>query len=512
MSETTSLAASEYVTFIQHQLPGLEAGSYQLGLSQHVDDSAGQPISGDTLSRSYAFAVTGDRFRLSNPSATVASTFPASNATGEYSTALAHVVFSAPSFPWVRSPAKTPPALPAPGKDADADVPTWLAVLTLDDDDAAAFPGLTLDPVTGVLGDLFPTAAYGPSTLGENYSYFTGAKDTNGLETGQATGDPVQTVDIPLELFADIAPTLDDLKLSAHVRRVSVENKPAAQGAPPPADPIGSFAIVVGNRLPQPDMRSHAYLVSLESLEDFLPATGEGGTLTGRTLVMSRTLRLAVLEHWTFNTKGESAAFVDRLELLNGRAVGGPDATNTNLRLTVAGASPPVSTALDAGYVPLDHDLRTKETTVSWYRGPLSPIDRARSGPELPISSPDQALAFDPTTGMLDVSLAAAWTIGRLIALQDMSYATSLYAWKRGQAQAVVDAVERKIIDDALGGLLAQAPAPATAPAPAPAPSPAATQPRVATQARAMRSAQAPRPSAKLLLPATMRLIARGAE
>ncbi len=150
MSETTSSPASEFVTFIQHQLPGLEAGSYELGIGQRVDDSDGQPISGDTLGRSYAFAVTGDRFRLSNPSATVASTFPASNATGEYSTALAHVVFAAPSFPWIRSAAKVPPPLPAPGKDADADVPTWLAVLVLDDDDAAAYPALTLDPVTGV--------------------------------------------------------------------------------------------------------------------------------------------------------------------------------------------------------------------------------------------------------------------------------------------------------------------------------------------------------------------------
>jgi hypothetical protein len=451
--------ANEYVTFLQHQLPGLEDGSYQLTISQHVDDSAGQPISGQTLSRSYTFAITGDRFRLSNPSATVASTYPASNATGEFTTALPHVVFAAASFPWARSPAKTPPPLPAPGRDAEADVPTWLAVLLLDDDDAAAYPGLALDPVTGVLGDLFPAAAYGPSTLGENYSCFTGASGTSGLETGEAVTDPVQTIDIPLALFAGIAPTLADLNLSAHVRQVSVQNKPMALGAQPPADPIGTFAIVIGNRLPQPDKLSHAYLVSLEALQDYLPATGAGGATANSALVLSRALRLAVLRHWTFNTKGETAAFVERLELLNGRAIGGADAVSPNLRLSVDGASPPVSTALDAGYVPLDHDLRTGETTVSWYRGPLSPVDRARAGPALPVSSPDQALVFDPVTGMFDVSLAAAWTIGRLVALQDQSYASSVYSWKKGQAQAVVDGVERQIIDDAFAGLIA-APAP----------------------------------------------------
>jgi hypothetical protein len=454
MSTPAPAPATEFVTFLQHQLPGLEDGSYQLTVSHHVNDSAGNPISGQALSRSYTFAVSGDRFRLSNPAATVASTFPASNATGEFTTVLPHVVFTAPSFPWARYPTRVPPKLPDPGKDAATDVPTWLAVLVLDEDDATAFPGLTLDPVTGVLGDLFPAVAYPASTLGQDYSYFAGDRDTSGLETGEAVTDPVQFIDVPLRLFADIAPTLADLSLTAHVRQVSVQNKPMALGDTPPDDPTGTFAIVISNRLPQPDKRSHAYLVSLEALQDYLPATGDGGTPAGAGLDMSRALRLAVLQDWTFNAKGETAAFTGLLEALNQRG-GAGDAANTNLRLSVAGATPPVSTALDAGYVPLDHHLRTGETTVSWYRGPLSPIDRGRAGPPLPVSSPDQALVFDPTTGVFDASLAAAWTIGRLLALQDQSYAASLYGWKKGQAQAVVDAVERKIIDDAFAGLIA---------------------------------------------------------
>jgi hypothetical protein len=487
VTDSTPSPASEYVTFIQHQLPGLDAGSYQVDISQHVNDSAGQPISGDTLSRSYTFAVTGDRFRLSNPPATIASTFPVSNASGEYTTVLPHVVFNAPSFPWVRFPTRTPPPLPAPGTDSETDVPTWLAVLVLDDVDVAANPGLVLDPVTATIGDLFPPAAYGASTLGANYSYFTGAADISGLETGETTADPVQVIDLPLQLFTDIAPTLADLALSAHVRQVSVENKPMALGDTPPADPIGTFAVVVGSRLPQAGKQSHAYLVSLESLRDFLPGTSEGGTPANPALDLSRSLRLAVLTDWTFSAAGDSAAFVDRLERLNGRTGGGPDAANTNVRLVVAGASPPVSTALDAGYVPLDHDLRTGETTVSWYRGPLSTVDRARLPLSLPVSSPDQALVFDPTTGLLDASLAAAWTIGRLIALQDQSFATSLYAWKKGLAQAVVDAVELEIIDNALGGLLTQA-----------------------TAARAAQATQVVRPSVKVLLHNTMQLISSG--
>jgi hypothetical protein len=506
--------ANEFVTFIQHQLPGLEDGTYQLTIGQHVNDSDGNPISTETLSRSYTFAVTGDRFRLSNPSATVASTFPASNATGEFTTVLPHVVFTAPSFPWARYPTKAPPPLPATGQDTEGDVPTWLAVLVLDDDDVAAYPALTLDPVIGVVGDLFPVAAYSASTLGSTYSYFTGAKNTNGLEPGQAVTDPVQLIDIPLQLFADIAPTLADLNLSAHVRQVSVQNKPMALGATPPDDPLGTFSIVIGNRLPQQNKQSHAYLVSLESLQDYLPANGTDGTTANGSLTMTASLRLAVLQHWTFSTQGDTAAFVDMVELLNGRTIDGGDAVNTNLRLVVAGANPPISTALDGGYVPLNHGLRSGETTVSWYRGPLSPIDRARAGPDLPVSSPDQALVFDPTTGMFDASLAAAWTIGRLVALQDQSYAASLYSWKKGQAQAVVDAVELQIIDDAFAGLIV----PATPAVPEATPQEATAQQAAAREATAQApAAQAPAaapaaaPLARLstanLLHDTMRLI-----
>jgi hypothetical protein len=344
-------------------------------------------------------------------------------------------------------------------------VPTWLAVLVLSDDDVAAYPGeLVLEPVTTILGNLFPVAAFPGSDLGDNLSYFTGATCTDHwLDVDEQPGDPVQTIDIPLRLFADIAPTRDDLELSAHVRRVSVENKPLAAGAAEPADPLGTFSIVVGNRLPAPDATSHAYLVSLERLAPFLPATSDGGTLTDPNVDITKKLRLAVLAHWTFTTTGGTATFVQQLEHLNGRS-DGADAANTNLRLVAPGASPLVAGLLSAGYVPLDHDLRTAETTVSWYRGPLSPMDATAGDVTLPISSPDQALVFDPTTGMFDASPAAAWTIGRLIALQDKSYAAALYTWKKGQHQKGVDAAERLVIDEILGELLELLPPLPTAP------------------------------------------------
>jgi hypothetical protein len=457
--------ANEDATFIQHALPGLEDGTYELDVSVRIDDESGKPVNTAPLERSYQLAVTGDRFRLANPGATIASVFPASNAAGEFDTVLAHVVFNAQTFPWSRSPTAALPEESANGGH-DADVPTWLAVLVLSDDDVAAFPAgeLVLDPVTSILGNLFPPNAYPGSDLGTNCSYFDEATSTeHWLEVDEQASDPVQTIDIPLELFAAIAPTLDDLKLSAHVRQVSVENKPLTAGATEPSDPLGTYSIVVGNRLPAPDATSHAYLVSLERLHGFLPATSDGGTLTNPKVDITKKLRLAVLAHWTFTTTGGTATFVDALEHLNGRSHGA-DAANTNLRLSVANAGPVISGLLSAGYVPLNHELRTAETTVSWYRGPLSPIDAAAADLQLPIASPDEALVFDPTMGMFDASLAAAWTIGRLIALQDSTYAAALYAWKMAQKQKAVDAAERLVIDEIFGEMLELLPPSPTAP------------------------------------------------
>jgi hypothetical protein len=253
-------------------------------------------------------------------------------------------------------------------------------------------------------------------------------------------------------LFTATAPTLDDLELTAHVRTVSVLNKPAAAGAAPPAEATGTFSIVVSNRLPQGQLKSHAYLVSLEGLQSYLPAAdGSPGPDAGA----PGTIRLAVLAHWTFFSAGSPARFDDQLQSLNGRDPDGLPAADTGVRLPHAGASGVVATALQDGYVPLDHKLRVGGQTVSWYRGPLSATAAPAAAPELPITSPDAVTAFDPTTGMLDVSLAAAWTLGRMLALDDTTFSTALYNWKQGLKRDTVTSAEARLIEQEFGELTA---------------------------------------------------------
>lgn len=453
----------EVVTFVQHHLPGLDDGEYRLTVSQRVDDSAGNPISGDALSQTYTFAVVGDRFALARPTEVVLCAFPDDNQTGEFDTVLPHVVFTKKTFPWARYPTTAVPYRPPPpGQDTDADVPTWLAVLVLDEDDAAAFPGLVLAGATATVGDLFPPAVHAASSLGANYSYFRQATDTRGLDPGQTVNDPIRILDVPLGLFWQVAPALDDLPLLAHARRVSLLNKPTRAGVSDKGEPVGDFSIVFGNRLPQAGKKSYAYLVSLEELQDFLPPPS-GGPPAGTTLDGTRSLRLAVLKSWAFFSTGEPAAFRDRLLGLNGGSRSGGPAAVTNLRLGYTGTNATVAAALDMGYVPLNHRLRTGERTASWYRGPLAPYDTGPATLPLPVSSPDQVTAFDPTTGMFDVSYAAAWTVGRLIALQDTAFATALYKWKKELGRAAVAQMEQRLIQELLAPRSGPAPPAATA-------------------------------------------------
>jgi hypothetical protein len=446
---------NQQVSFIQHFLPGLEAGEYKLQVDQQVFQKDGKtPVSGKAYTNAYTFAVTGDRFGLAKPGEIVASIFPADNASGEYTNVLPHVVFSKTTFPWTRYPTLKPPyAPPPPGKDVDANVPTWLWVMVLDEDDVTEYASLKLNPFTCTIGDLYPQKVYPDSKLPDtDASYFYKADSLAGLEPGQTTKDSIQAIDIPLDLFWKIAPTVDDMYQLAHGRVVSLVNQ-CMLGTDDIGEPTGSFSIVFGNRLPANKKKTYAYLVSLEELEEFLPKVG-GIPPESKAYPPGANLRLAVLKSWTFFSTGQSAAFVHKLESLNGCTPGGPPAENTSVRLEYKGQNKVIGDIFQMGFLPLNETMRTAEKNVSWYRGPLLPYSIPDRNIEFPIPSPDGATFFDPTTGMLDASYAAAWTIGRMVGLQDVSFSTGLYTWKKGLSQEVVNSIENKLIDEEFSAAL----------------------------------------------------------
>jgi hypothetical protein len=102
--------------------------------------------------------------------------------------------------------------------------------------------------------------------------------------------------------------------------------------------------------------------------------------------------------------------------------------------------------ALDTGHVPLPHLTREGERTIAWYRGPLTSVGVARLD-EGPFHTADQARRLDPVTGLENLGYAAAFEVGRLLALGDPRFALDLLRWRRGDRLLVDVGITRDVLE-----------------------------------------------------------------
>lgn len=94
---------------------------------------------------------------------------------------------------------------------------------------------------------------------------------------------------------------------------------------------------------------------------------------------------------------------------------------------------------LHLGYTPLPYRLLSGETTYGWYRGPFVPVIAAETrdfARDTPKTTADHALIYEPEHGLFDVSYAAAWTLGRTLALSDPDYSEEMTRARRELANA----------------------------------------------------------------------------
>ncbi len=138
-------------------------------------------------------------------------------------------------------------------------------------------------------------------------------------------------------------------------------------------------------------------------------------------------------------------SFEDQLKAINSRVIGldGTDESPAHIK-----------PFLDTGYLPLPHQLRWGQHTYSWYRGPLAAsFDPARfvSGvqgaeEELPKYA-DSLLRYYQNSGMLDVSYAAAYEIGRTLALADPLFSQTLYQYKHAYNMQLIKNLQQVQLD-----------------------------------------------------------------
>jgi hypothetical protein len=406
--------------------PPTTDGSYKMTISTDISyDSEAQKA---PIERH--FDVVGPRFTL-DPTV-VANVYPPRNGQGTYQDAVAQVVLKRRTLPWERlidSPGNPLPLPAHGGPPINGQVP-WVALLLLQEGEYTILSNQRLE-------DVVPAKTF--TDLGSPQNVLCDAVEVNST------------------LLQQILPSREELQLLCHVRQVNVEDRELNAGS---SD--GFFSVVMSNRLPQPDSKCRACLVSLEQRTDLVQADAPpfeypsrfiigagglgvlGGVLSNAIpapaasparlradLASSEILPLPV------NFVGGAFHRVSRLVLLHSWqfTVTGPGTFRTLMQKVDVGMMGKVKedgkpALTDTGHLRLPLLDRAGENEIAWYRGPLTPWQLTRD-PLGPYHSADQCRRATPETGAEDVSYAAAFEVGRQLAAADARLAQELMRWRR---------------------------------------------------------------------------------
>jgi hypothetical protein len=433
--------------------PALQDGSYHIVAASTVG-VATDAGDGTPLSKERHFVVDGPRFTLAPTE--VALVHPPRNGKGAFHTALPQIALKRRTLPWERplhDPLHDDPATPLPtpaafdGLGPPPSPPPWLALLLFEADEAKVLPQQPLESVLDA-------------------------------GTRRALGDPqgivCDAVEVDRDALAEVMPSLEELALLAHVRQVNVDDKELNAGS---SD--GFFAVLLSNRVPEPGKDYLACLVSLEERQALVPAdppavyvpprashervalgiathedlillaeeaallgaVGERDAPEAEVLRIARPLppvytvvppakeRLVLLHSWKFTSAAGKGTFYEYMQApLDVGMLGSPGGTRPQV--------------LDTGHLRLSLQDRAGVEETVWYRGPLVPLPLTRDE-NGPYHSADQARRPTPETGVEDVSYAAAFEVGRLLAAADGRLAQELARWRR-------EAYDRALHDDLL--------------------------------------------------------------
>lgn len=417
------------LTFVDGFVPQLTAGKYTLTAKQTVVFETADLETGGTTRQhlqvpdeSTTFWVRGPRFALAPDE--IFARHPADGHKGAFSSTLPHIVFRRKALPWERQ------IDPTSSGSSDPTIPPdpWLALLVFDEEELQDWPfkDCALTEVR------VPTGGQRPPDI----ELDPWEKDPSGSTEGGPGGNRCTVLDIPLALFRKVAPLRSELRHLVHARLAGTHDKEDIYGI---GD--GWFSVMIANRLPADGMRNVAVLVSLEGHAGLM-----GPEETPPDLKEAQ-VRLVVLDHWSFRCADET--FEEVVTHLHKDAKG-QDKDHWLRMSQPQGGSGVVSKALARGYVPLQHRLRDGGSTVSWYRGPLVPEMIQADSHKWIFGNADSALQYDPSTGLMNASLASAWQLGRLLALQAPEFARALFVYDNSH---VSDGLKAEA-ESALGALM----------------------------------------------------------
>jgi hypothetical protein len=433
------------IQFLDNCVPGLTEGEYQINVTHSISEPSYSIDS--SFNGTQSFIVNGPRFALTP--GTVQSCFPSPNAEKDFHETLPFIVFNDRFLPWNIALQGGNTTYP----------PSWMALMIFKNNPgdceliyttppAPAQPNPTLSTVRPVNDILNPPAGtLGPQIVLNDYEQ-------------TLTGLSATTIDVLGTTFQELAPQLAELPYLAHVRQINTGGQTI--------DGLcgdGLYSVILGNRLPYPvpgsgsssspvmpsPMKYIAHLVSLEGWENYLP----GGSSS---FAAGEAARLISLNSWTFTS---DPAGPDFTELVSNLSVGplclpldppkswsAPAAVQTE-----------ITNKYTNGYVGLNYTTRLGQNTLAWYRGPFNPnvpymIQNSLPGyfdnGAAPITTPDEAIIYDPTFGAFDLSYAVAFETGRMVTLANKTAALAVWNWKKDGISLLQ--ILNNLVEEAEGG------------------------------------------------------------
>lgn len=363
---------------LENDLPTLNSGKYTIKVTQNTNQ-------GIDYATEQFFFIAGERFHIQREE--IGGVYPPKNGLGDYSKVAPHLVLNRSTLPWERQP-----------QESNTDHAPWLSLLLFTESEIKATGGIQTIPLA--------TLKVG-TTGSDDDRRIHPAFD---LEPGQVDTDLVQVLNVTkADIEEKLPKDLDEIKSCVRVNEVHNDQ-----------EKVTKAYLTAKGQITQEEQ----YRVVLVSLENRYKANAfdfQGATATDR-------IRLVVLYAWSFTCSHEGRGFADVIQGLSMDSFSCPVPVTAEASSTAMSAAQPM---LMSGYSPVPHQMRRGGQSVSWYRGPLIPTSPAETDRFTAARSSDIWLKYHEQMGMIDVSYAAAWDLGRLLSLRNQSFSDNLYQWKR---------------------------------------------------------------------------------
>lgn len=377
---------AELTKIIEAFSPSLTAGLYDVEVVQEITHHS-QSL--QKVQKSMQFAVDAARFTIN--STDIYSVYPPENTTGQYVNHLPHIVFNRRTLPWERT---------VDGKVALETPLPWMAVVLLDQEDMKSI-NIVQTQLKDVIQGSQNDGIMRPEIYGQNKN-----KDLK-LVTWENPEQKCLTMDLSAEQYRNYIPAYEDLPYMSHSKEVHITHKDP-NGIGDVQGDVAYFSVLTGNRIVSDDMAYTAVLVSLEGHQNYLQSLKS----------ITQKVRVVVLSHWSFVSHGTTTfeTLVSNIQLKK--------------MAVEANGDTELAKVCTHGYFPMPHHMRNGVKTYSWYRSPMIPnAVKIQDADFILYSCSDAAMYYDQATGMMDISLAAAWELGKTLALQNKEFGKAMITW-----------------------------------------------------------------------------------